>query len=90
MNKNIDKEQEVLLQQFEQLREDMNKKAAILGVRHPEVIKLSQELDRIHMELLKNKESRREGRNNSYMPSHSNKIELVYERHDDSVAYLIA
>jgi len=87
MNNN-DKEREVLLEQFEQLRQTMNKQAARLGVTHPEVIRISQELDRIHIELLKSNEYKSLVKKNSYyMSINSNKIGLVNETMVHTYAY---
>jgi len=44
---------ENLMQQFEEIREKLNILSKLHGVDHPEVLKISKQLDDLHMQILK-------------------------------------
>ncbi|MFX0559840.1 Spo0E family sporulation regulatory protein-aspartic acid phosphatase [Tepidibacillus infernus] len=50
---------EQLIEQFENLREEMIQSAMKYGLTHPVVIKLSQSLDKLHIEILKEQQQKK-------------------------------
>ena len=42
-----------LMQQFEEIREKLNKLSKVHGIDHPEVLDVSKQLDDLHMQILK-------------------------------------
>ena len=48
-----------LMQQFEEIREKLNKLSKVHGIDHPEVLDVSKQLDELHMQILKEQKNKK-------------------------------